>query len=78
VVGPQLHHQVPLYALSLATSIVAFLGSSAFTSCTTDGVLTRGPQQALQPSFTPRRIGGRDESVSRINVELCACAYATE
>jgi hypothetical protein len=35
------------------------------------------PQQALQPSFTPRRSEGRDESASRMTVELCACACAT-
>jgi hypothetical protein len=29
--------------------------------------------EALQPSFTPRRSGGRDESAPYITVELCAC-----
>jgi hypothetical protein len=32
------------------------------------------PQQALQPSSTPRRSGGRDESASRMTVWSCARA----
>jgi hypothetical protein len=36
------------------------------------------PQQALQPSFTPRRSGGRKESASNITVGLCACARAID
>ena len=36
------------------------------------------PQKALQPSFSPRRSGGRDESASHMTVELCACARAMD
>jgi hypothetical protein len=36
------------------------------------------PQQALQPSFTPRRSGGRDERSHYTTVELCACARAMD
>jgi hypothetical protein len=34
--------------------------------------------QALQPSFTPRRSGARDESASHMTVRLCACARAMD
>jgi hypothetical protein len=33
---------------------------------------------SLQPSFTPRRSGGRDENASHMTVELCACARAMD
>ena len=35
-------------------------------------------RQALQPSFTPRRSEGRDQSASHMTVELCACARAMD
>jgi hypothetical protein len=38
-----------------------------------DGALT---PTRNKPSFTPRRSGGRDESASHMNTELCACARA--
>jgi hypothetical protein len=65
--------------MPFTSSIVTFLSSSAFTvSCNDRWCTDAGPQQALQPSFTPRHSGVRDESASRITVELCACARAMD
>jgi hypothetical protein len=40
----------------------------------THDTLGQSREQALQPSFTPRRSGWRDESATHMATELCACA----
>ena len=57
-------------------SIVTFLGSSAFTASCNGRSMVYRLVQALQPSFTPRCSGVRDESPSHTTTELCACACA--
>jgi hypothetical protein len=47
---------------------------TVLTRCT---VLTRALNR-LQPSFTARRSGGRDESAACMSVELCVCARAMD
>jgi hypothetical protein len=59
--------------MPFTSSIVTFLYSSAFTaSCNDRWCTDAGPQQALQPSLV------RDESASRITMELCAHARAMD
>jgi hypothetical protein len=71
--------------MPFTSSIVTFLSSSAFTaSCNGRWCTDAGPQQALQPfdetHLTPVGFTSlvRDESASRITVELCAHARAVD
>jgi hypothetical protein len=59
--------------MPFTSSIVASLASSAFTA---RWCIDAGPQQAPQPSFTPRRSGVKRKIASCITMELvrmCAC-----